>query len=131
MPKHCGLGRQHVLHARLVETGPGLAVIEITPLDEEAPDTPWACWNRIGLFEGAPEIWNLPHARVEHHECMHHPTHPSPKCVYRIHYRERSTEVWLPTAGMAGADRLCAQHARTTLLAGSILAVHGTRGHFK
>lgn len=96
----------HVLHARLVESAPGLAVIEITPLDDDAPDTPWACWNRVGLFEGAPEIWNLPHARVEHHECMHHPTHPSPKCVYRIHYRERSSEVWLPTLGMAGMGAL-------------------------
>jgi class 3 adenylate cyclase len=98
----------HVLHARLVECVPGMAEIEITPLDSEAPDTPWACWNRLGLFEGAPEIWGLPHARVEHHECIHHPTHPSEKCVYRIHFRERSTEIWLPTMGFAGLGALIA-----------------------
>jgi class 3 adenylate cyclase len=97
----------HVLNAKLLDSVPGMAIIEITPLDPEgAPDAPWACWNRMGLFEGAPEIWGLPHARVEHHECMHHPTHPSDRCVYRIHYRERNAEVLIPTLGFAGLGSL-------------------------
>ena len=100
VPKLVGNTNQ-AISARLLESGPDLAVLEFAPLSPTMPDAPWGCWNRMGLLEGAPGIWGLPNAGVEHPECMHHPTRPAKSCVYRIRYRNRTAARWLPAIGLS------------------------------
>jgi class 3 adenylate cyclase len=83
------------IQLRLLEEGPGFVSIEASSLDGSRwPDTPWACWNRVGILEAAPEIWGLPAAQVEHHHCAHATLDPQPTCVYHVRYRERRLSRW-------------------------------------
>lgn len=78
-----------VTRVELVRHGPGEVVIRCAPHPDMPPDSPGYCWNRLGHFEAAPQIWGLPPARVEHVHCMHDPAAPADACIYRVRYRDR------------------------------------------
>ncbi|MCB9745642.1 MAG: adenylate/guanylate cyclase domain-containing protein [Alphaproteobacteria bacterium] len=96
------------LRIRVLQQGAGQAVVEIAPVDDrpELAPNPGNCWARLGILEGLPTLWGLPHAKVEHEACVFDRPHPAPTCIYRMSYADPPLEalsvLGLPALIMSG-----------------------------
>uniref|UniRef100_A0A7S2ELD5 Guanylate cyclase domain-containing protein n=2 Tax=Ditylum brightwellii TaxID=49249 RepID=A0A7S2ELD5_9STRA len=87
----CSIRRGSVgLEAEVLSYMPGRVIFSVTPRN---PETYWEgherCVGRIGCFEGIPQVWGLPLAKVQHSHCMHDPDNPARECRYIVTFVER------------------------------------------
>lgn len=69
---------------RTEQIGPGKYRVEIT-FREGFREHWYVCENRIGCYEGAPLIFGLPYAKVDHPQCLHR---GEGNCVYLVEFPE-------------------------------------------
>ncbi|MCB9762771.1 MAG: adenylate/guanylate cyclase domain-containing protein [Alphaproteobacteria bacterium] len=115
------------LRLKLIKHRSGYALVDISPADERPEHAQLAgnCWARIGILEGIPTLWGLPHAQVEHTACRFDKRTPAASCLYQVRYADPPGEalrVAIPTAlGAAALGLGWTLH----VLAPSALAVGG------
>jgi adenylate cyclase len=51
----------------------------------------YMCQNRMGILTGIPTIFGMPHAHIDHPECLHKGGN---KCVYNVTWKEKSSSWW-------------------------------------
>jgi len=118
---------------------PGHLEVEATVVDPTIPETPAACWNRMGVLEAVPTVFGLPLADVTHTECPFQGSPPGTPCRYEVRYRDQSLAqakwpiglMFGGAATAAGAAVLVGWPPAATALIGAFagLGLEGWRRH--